>query len=169
VTRLAAKQTRSNAHARVRRLLVAGQIGVSVVLLCGASLLLKSFRNLERQKPWNADPQCAYRAHWPQRGALSDRPGIHGFLSEGGGSFRALARCHQGGYEPIRCPPTAGTAECVIPRSWSRADRRLPREPAEPWFRVQSRPDISTSADSRLSKARALSMKNGNRTATLSF
>jgi putative ABC transport system permease protein len=50
VTRLVAKQTRSSAHARVRRFLVAGQIGVSVVLLCGASLLLKSFRNLERQK-----------------------------------------------------------------------------------------------------------------------
>jgi putative ABC transport system permease protein len=49
VTRLVAKQTRSTAHARLRRFLVAGQIGISVVLLSGASLLLQSFRNLEHQ------------------------------------------------------------------------------------------------------------------------
>ncbi len=49
VTRLIAKQTRSIAHARLRRFLVAAQIGISVVLLSGASLLLQSFRNLEHQ------------------------------------------------------------------------------------------------------------------------
>jgi putative ABC transport system permease protein len=48
-TALAARQTKSGAHARLRRGLVAAQIGVSVVLLCGASLLLKSFRNLQRE------------------------------------------------------------------------------------------------------------------------
>jgi predicted permease len=49
VTRLVARQTGSSAHARLRRFLVAAQIGISVVLLSGASLLLKSFRNLEHQ------------------------------------------------------------------------------------------------------------------------
>jgi putative ABC transport system permease protein len=49
VTRLVAKQTRSASHARLRRFLVAAQIGISVVLLSGASLLLQSFRNLQHQ------------------------------------------------------------------------------------------------------------------------
>jgi putative ABC transport system permease protein len=49
VTRLVAKQTRSTIHAGLRRFLVAAQIGISVVLLSGASLLLQSFRNLEHQ------------------------------------------------------------------------------------------------------------------------
>ncbi len=49
VTKLVAKQTGSSAHASLRRVLVAAQIAVSVVLLSGASLLLKSFRNLEHQ------------------------------------------------------------------------------------------------------------------------
>jgi predicted permease len=46
---LAARQTRSGAHARIRRLLVATQISLSVVLLSGASLLVRSFWNLEQQ------------------------------------------------------------------------------------------------------------------------
>src|SRR5580704_865596 len=45
VTSLVAKQTRSIVHARLRRFLVAAQIGISVVLLSGAGLLLQSFRN----------------------------------------------------------------------------------------------------------------------------
>jgi putative ABC transport system permease protein len=49
VTRLVARQTRSTSHARLRRFLVAAQIGISVALLSGASLLLQSFRNLEHQ------------------------------------------------------------------------------------------------------------------------
>lgn len=49
VTRLVAKQTNSRGQVRLRRALVAAQIGISVVLLSGASLLLKSFRNLEQQ------------------------------------------------------------------------------------------------------------------------
>jgi putative ABC transport system permease protein len=49
VIRLVAKQTKSSGRVRLRRALVAAQIGVSVVLLSGASLLLKSFRNLEQQ------------------------------------------------------------------------------------------------------------------------
>jgi predicted permease len=46
---LAARQTKSGAQARLRRVLVVGQIGLSVVLLCGASLLVRSFLNLEQQ------------------------------------------------------------------------------------------------------------------------
>lgn len=47
-TALAGRQAKSAAHARLRRLLVAVQIGLSVVLLSGASLLVKSFWNLQR-------------------------------------------------------------------------------------------------------------------------
>ena len=46
---LAARQAGAGARARLRRILVAVQIGISVVLLCAASLVLKSFRNLEQQ------------------------------------------------------------------------------------------------------------------------
>ena len=46
---LAGRQTRSSANARLRRVLVAAQIGLSVVLLSGASLLVRSFLNLEQQ------------------------------------------------------------------------------------------------------------------------
>ncbi len=38
-------------HARLRQLLVIAQIGISVVLLSGATLLLRSFRHLEEQNP----------------------------------------------------------------------------------------------------------------------
>ena len=46
---LVARSTRSGAHARLRRVLVAAQIAVSVVLLSGAGLLVRSFWNLEQQ------------------------------------------------------------------------------------------------------------------------
>jgi predicted permease len=46
---LVARSTRFGAHARLRRVLVAAQIAVSVVLLSGAGLLVKSFWNLEQQ------------------------------------------------------------------------------------------------------------------------
>jgi len=46
---LAGKFTKSGAHARLRRVLVAAQIAICMVLLSGASLLVKSFWNLEQQ------------------------------------------------------------------------------------------------------------------------
>jgi len=46
---LAARQTKSGAQARLKRLLVVAQIGLSVVLLSGASLLVRSFWNLEQE------------------------------------------------------------------------------------------------------------------------
>jgi predicted permease len=46
----AARTTHSRKGALLRRSLVAGQIAVSMVLLTGAALLLKSFENMERQK-----------------------------------------------------------------------------------------------------------------------
>jgi predicted permease len=46
---LAARSSRSGAHAWLRRFLVVGQIAISMVLLTGAALLLRSFRNLEQQ------------------------------------------------------------------------------------------------------------------------
>ena len=45
---LVARQSKSSAHARLRRVLVVSQVGLSVVLLSGASLLVKSFRNLQQ-------------------------------------------------------------------------------------------------------------------------
>ncbi len=48
-TALGARSIRSRAQTRLRRALVAAQIAISIVLLSGASLLLKSFRNLEGQ------------------------------------------------------------------------------------------------------------------------
>jgi putative ABC transport system permease protein len=46
---LAARWSNSSAKAWTRRCLVAGQIAISMILLSGAALLLRSFRSLERQ------------------------------------------------------------------------------------------------------------------------
>jgi predicted permease len=46
---LAAHTTPSGSHAALRRALVVGQIAVSMILLSGAGLLLRSFRNLQSQ------------------------------------------------------------------------------------------------------------------------
>ena len=46
---LAARSTNSGVQARLRHVLVAAQIAISVVLLSGASLLVKSFWNLEQE------------------------------------------------------------------------------------------------------------------------
>jgi predicted permease len=46
---LAARSSASRTHAALRRMLVAGQIAVSLILLSSATLLLRSFRNLQRQ------------------------------------------------------------------------------------------------------------------------
>jgi predicted permease len=48
-TALVGRLTRSGAHARMRRVLVTAQIAICMVLLSGASLLVKSFWNLEQQ------------------------------------------------------------------------------------------------------------------------
>ncbi len=48
-TALANRQVASTAQVRMRRVLVTAQIAISVVLLCSASLLLKSFWKLEAQ------------------------------------------------------------------------------------------------------------------------
>jgi putative ABC transport system permease protein len=45
---LVARQIKSAAHTRLRRVMVVSQVGLSVVLLSGAGLLLKSFRNLQQ-------------------------------------------------------------------------------------------------------------------------
>jgi predicted permease len=47
---LVARSTTSGAHAFARRCLVVGQIAMSMVLLTGAALLLRGFRNLEEQQ-----------------------------------------------------------------------------------------------------------------------
>jgi predicted permease len=47
---LAARAAKSRRRTVLRRSLVAGQIAVSMVLLSGAALLLKSFRNMEEQR-----------------------------------------------------------------------------------------------------------------------
>jgi len=47
---LATRATHSRKGTLLRRILVAGQIATSMVLLTGAALLLKSFENMERQK-----------------------------------------------------------------------------------------------------------------------
>jgi predicted permease len=47
---LTARFRSSGAHAWLRRCLVASQIAISMVLLTGAALLVRSFRNLEEQK-----------------------------------------------------------------------------------------------------------------------
>jgi predicted permease len=47
---LVSRSTLSKVHVRLRRVLVAAQIAISVVLLASASLLVKSFWNLESQK-----------------------------------------------------------------------------------------------------------------------
>jgi predicted permease len=46
---LAARATSSGAHAFARRCLVAGQIAISMILLTGAALLIRSFSSLESQ------------------------------------------------------------------------------------------------------------------------
>jgi predicted permease len=46
---LAGRSAKSGAHARLRRILVAAQIAICVVLLSSASLLIRSFWNLEQQ------------------------------------------------------------------------------------------------------------------------
>jgi predicted permease len=46
---LAARYAKSGAQSRLRRVLVVAQIGLSVVLLSGASLLVRSFWNMEQQ------------------------------------------------------------------------------------------------------------------------
>ena len=48
-TALVARSTNSGTHVRLRRVLVAAQIAISVVLLSSGILLVKSFRNLEQQ------------------------------------------------------------------------------------------------------------------------
>jgi predicted permease len=48
-TALISRAAKSGSHARMRRVLVSAQIAISVVLLAGASLLLRSFKHLQGQ------------------------------------------------------------------------------------------------------------------------
>jgi putative ABC transport system permease protein len=107
VTRLAAKQTRSNAHARVRRLLVAGQIGVSVVLLCGASLLLKSFRNLERQ---NLGMQT--------RNVLTVHIGLNGERYPTGQAYMDFYLRAEAAFERLPGVTRVGMTDSLPPNGW---------------------------------------------------
>ncbi len=92
VTRLVAKQTRSSGHVRLRRVLVAAQIGISVVLLSGASLLLKSFRNLEQQN-LGMQTRNVLTVRIPLNGErYPSGQALHGFLSAGRESLTAFAR-----------------------------------------------------------------------------
>jgi hypothetical protein len=66
---LAARATHSRKRALLRRSLAAGQIAVSMVLLTGAALLLRSFENIEQQK-------LGFEA----QGVLTARVALPGFL-----------------------------------------------------------------------------------------
>jgi predicted permease len=59
---LAARATSSGAHAFVRRCLVVGQIAISMILLTGAALLVRSFSGLELQ-PMGMETQGVLAAH----------------------------------------------------------------------------------------------------------
>ncbi len=98
VTQLVAKQTRSASHARMRRLLVAAQIGASVVLLSGASLLLQSFRNLEHQN-LGMQTRHVLTVHIPLNGERYDLPGpaYMDFYLRVEKAFRALPGVNQVG------------------------------------------------------------------------
>ena len=59
---LAARATSSGAHAFARRCLVVGQIAISMILLTGAALLMRSFSSLERQ-PMGMETRGVLAAH----------------------------------------------------------------------------------------------------------
>jgi putative ABC transport system permease protein len=107
VTRLVAKQTRSSAHARVRQFLVAAQIGVSVVLLCGASLLLKSFRNLEHQ---NLGMQT--------RNVLTARIGLNGERYPTGQAYMDFYLRAEAAFERLPGVTRVGMTDSLPPNGW---------------------------------------------------
>jgi putative ABC transport system permease protein len=107
VTRLAAKQTRSSAHARLRRFLVAAQISVSVVLLCDASLLLKSFRNLERQ---NLGMQT--------RNVLTVHIGINGERYPTGQAYMDFYLRAEAAFERLPGVTRVGMTDSLPPNGW---------------------------------------------------
>ena len=105
VTQLVAKQTRSASHARMRRFLVAAQIGASVVLLSGASLLLQSFRNLEHQN-LGMQTRHVLTVHIPLNGERYDQPGpaYMDFYLRAEKAFRALPGVNAGGHDQFAAP-----------------------------------------------------------------
>jgi putative ABC transport system permease protein len=107
VTRLVAKQTRSSAHARVRQFLVAAQIGVSVVLLCGASLLLKSFRNLEHQ---NLGMQT--------RNVLTARIGLNGERYPTSQAYMDFYLRAEAAFERLPGVTRVGMTDSLPPNGW---------------------------------------------------
>ncbi|MGD0737355.1 MAG: ABC transporter permease [Terracidiphilus sp.] len=131
---LAARQTKSGAQARLRRVLVMMQIGLSVVLLSGASLLVRSFWNLEQQNlgmqtrnvltvhvplNWEQYPNGLQDFYLRAEAALRQIPGVTAVgMSDSLPPDGWHDGCRYTDLEVVGQPPApAGVSEAVIWRS----------------------------------------------------